>query len=132
MGYEVREIRQTELDEAIAFAQAHGGSAEAAAVRTGLSLIASEAGQPVGVLLALKGDDGGFELELSLEKPDNTALAQTLMNIILLKMRCQHIGKLRVNLPGDPAEGTQSLWQATRWLPDSVQPEANTPDAVAA
>lgn len=132
MPMDIREIRADRVDEAVAFARAAGGKAEASAVIASLSLIAVEGDALVAVLLSLTSDDGAHAMELTPGDDADPALARRMIDTALHKARSHHLAKCRLRIVGD--KHAAALWDAVNWTPGRIASPAapiNTPGKAA-
>ncbi|MEM9415510.1 MAG: hypothetical protein AAGA29_08550 [Planctomycetota bacterium] len=110
-----REIRLDDVDDALAFVQSHGSSAQRPQIRHRLSLAVRCDGETVGYGLCLGDARGRFVLELALNEAAQAAgLGQPLADTVLRKMQSAGIGTARVRSLNEG--GAEHLWQVTNWL----------------
>jgi len=122
MEVEVREIRMSEVETAVTFAQGAGSAVEAERVVPGMSLLAWDGDQPVAALLGLRTDDGGHQMELTVTEGMPSDLGRRLIDTALLKMRSRRIAKSRLRINGE--EQAAQLWSAANWTPGKLGSES--------
>ncbi|HEX7008813.1 MAG TPA: hypothetical protein VF184_02455 [Phycisphaeraceae bacterium] len=131
LSVQISELRFSELEAAIAFARAAGGSVEPGLLRASLSLLARRGQAILGAALTMLDADGAATLTLCLAADGDAdadtvdadtdadaapiaQLARVLVDKALLKINIAGIHKCAVRVHGvDPAH---QLWDEADWI----------------
>jgi len=122
MEVEVREVRVSELETAVAFARGAGSEVDPERVVPGMSLLAWDGEKPIAALLGLRTDDGTHEMELTVAEGAPPDLGRRLIDTALLKLRSRHIAKSRLRINGE--QQAAELWSAANWTPGKLPGKA--------
>ena len=111
---EIREIRESELDDALQLAHQLGSEAAGQRILRRLSLVAHDSqGQLLGAVLCLGGGHSSIVLEVVVSESASTDIARQMLDKALSKLRCEPVHRCEIRLPGEsPA---QHLWATARW-----------------
>lgn len=111
----ISEVRQDELDAAVAFAQQAGAKVDAAQVRACLSLVARSGEEMIGAVLCNVHAGDGAVLDLVLGNTDDgPAAGRQLVDKVLLKIKAQGMHTCRIHTHG--GGGAASIWADANWL----------------
>lgn len=117
MPLEFREVRFTEIDDAVGFATAHGAQVDKSQLRANLSLVALDTDKAI-VASALHQFDGYGQsllgVHLAAGNTDTTALPHKLINCAVRKALAVGVTTSRIKIAANDLE--QSLWNEVNWL----------------